>query len=139
VKLNLFSEFTLPKTIKLNTIIGAGPILLAAVPNAYSYAGRNYDYCTGISFNGSGTISIADHFYGSINYRGSWLSTINGAASNYFLHTVSGEISYKIIDGLSVCAEPGYFVLQGNYRHYENVDKTYPFFRICIRYSLNIQ
>jgi len=139
IKLNLFSEFILPKTIKINTIIGAGPILLAAVPNGYSFAGRSYDYCTGVSFNGSATISIADHFYCSMNYRGSRLATVNGAASNYFLHTVAGEISYRIIDGLSVCAEPGYFILHGHYLHDDNVERSYPFLRVSFRYSLNTQ
>jgi hypothetical protein len=139
VRLNLFSEFGLTPKLKFSTVIGAGPILLAAVPDVYTYAGRNYDYCTGAGFNGSGAINLSDRFYFSMNYKGGWFTTLSGTASNYFLHTVSGEVSFRIMDGLSLCAEPGYFSLHGNYRHDPDVDKTYPYFRVSVRYGLHTQ
>ncbi|HLI93590.1 MAG TPA: DUF3943 domain-containing protein, partial [Puia sp.] len=136
VKVNLFSEYGLTHKIKFSTVVGAGSILLAAVPNQYSYAGRNYDYCTGVGFNGSGVVNINEHLYLTVAYRGGWFTTLSGTATDYFLHTVSGEISYRIMDGLSICAEPAYFRLHGNYGHDPDIDKTYPYLRISLRYGL---
>jgi hypothetical protein len=137
VKFNMLSEYKLSKKLKINTLFGAGPVLLAAVPDPYLFKGRNYDYGLGFAINGGGTISIFNKLFYGINYRGGWMITVNGNKSHYFLHTVSSELSYIIIKGLSICAEPGYFRLEGNYKNHPDVDNTYPYLRFSTRYSVN--
>ncbi|MDB4927230.1 MAG: hypothetical protein JWR23_3286 [Mucilaginibacter sp.] len=139
VKINLLSEYDITEKIKVNTIFGAGPILLAAIPDPYLYLshGRNYDYGPGFSVNGSGQITIANRFFYSINYRGGWMVTINGHPSHYFLHTLSSEINIKASKEFSLSAESGYFNLHGSYQKYADVGRNYPYFKISTRYSLN--
>lgn len=137
VKFNMLSEYKLNSKLKINTLFGAGPVLLAAVPDPYLFKGRNYDYGPGFAINGGGTISIFNKLFYGINYRGGWMITVNGNKSHYFLHTVSSELSYMIIKGLSICAEPGYFRLEGNYKDHPDVDNTYPYLRFSTRYSVN--
>jgi hypothetical protein len=136
VKFNLLSELKLTDGIKVNGSLGAGPILLAAVPDEYIYKGRNYDYGPGFSVNGGGTIHIANKFSYNINYRGAWMITVNGNKSHYFLHTFSNELSYMFIKGLSIAAESGYFRLEGNYDNHRDVNKKYPYLRISTRYTI---
>ncbi|HAL81981.1 MAG TPA: DUF3943 domain-containing protein [Mucilaginibacter sp.] len=138
IKLNLFSEFKLSDKLKINTTLAAGPILLAAVPDPYPNYGRPYDFCSGAGFGGSITLNIANKFYYGINYKGGWFTTLSGNASYYFLHTFTSELRYMIIDGFSVCAEPGYFTLNGKFKHYPDLDKTYPYLRLSVRYSLDL-
>ncbi len=139
IKLNLFSSFKMSHGFTINTSVGAGPVILAAVPDSLQYEGRNYDFCTGIGFHANFTLSIANHLFYTINYRGGWLKTINGNATDYFLHTVTSELRYMLMDGISICAEPGYFNLHANYKNYPDVDRSYPYLRISCRYSLNVQ
>jgi len=136
-KANLFSEYKLSKGITVNTSFGLGPVLLAAVPDKYLFNGRNYDYTSGVSVIAGAGISIDDKLYYSINYRGAALFTINGNQSHYFLHVVSSELRYALGDGFSLCAEPGYLTLKGDYKHHEDVTKNYSYFRVSTRYSLN--
>lgn len=138
VKLNLFSEFKLSKKVKINTVFGAGPILLAAVPDPYPNYGRPYDFCTGAGFNGSAEISFDNRFFYGFSYKGGWFTTLSGNASYYFLHTFTSEIRLRVIDSFSVCAEPGYFTLNGHFKSYPAVDKTYPYLRLSIRYGINL-
>ena len=120
--------------------MGGGLVVLAAVPDIYiTPNGRDYDYCSGIAFNGNGGINIADKFFYSINYKGAWLKTINGNQSHYLLHTVTSELRYMIINGISLCAEPGYFALLGRYKNFPEVNKAYPYIRVSVRYGLNMQ
>ncbi|SDP23642.1 protein of unknown function [Mucilaginibacter sp. OK268] len=136
VKFNMLSEYRFNKNLKINTSFGAGPILLAAIPDPYLFKGRNYDYGPGFAINGGGTISIFNKIFYGINYRGGWMITVNGNNSHYFLHAVSSELSYMFIKGFSICAEPGYFRLEGNYKDHPDVDKTYPYLRVSTRYSV---
>jgi hypothetical protein len=138
LKLNLISEFQPSNKIRINTTVGIGPIILAAVPDAYLYNGRPYDYCTGGGLNASGEISIGNKLFYGITYRGAVFKTVSGNSSDYVLQTVSSEARFMIIDGFSICAEPGYFSLLGNYKG-NHVTKTYPYLRASVRYSLNIQ
>lgn len=139
VKMNLFSRFALTRKIKFNTALGAGPILLAAVPDRYFYRGRSYDYGSGFGVNGSGGLNFADAFRASIAYRGGWIKTINGNDSHYFLHTVSTDLSYSFNKNLALAAESGYFILKGNYAAHPEVNNTYPYARASVRYSINIK
>lgn len=137
VKMNLYSEFKLKDGLKLNTAIGAGPVVLAAIPDPYIFNGRNYDYGPGFAINGMAGISVDEHFFMSVNYRGGWMETLNGNSSHYFLHTVTGELSYRIIKGLSIAGEGGYFRLNGAFKNYPDIAKTYPYVRTSVRYSVD--
>ncbi len=139
MKLNLHSTFSLTSKLTINTTIDASLVLLASVPNPRLYKGRYYDYCSGAGFSGSGTIGLANHFFYSINYRGGWLKTINGNSSHYFLHTIISELRYSFLNGFSICAEPGYFSLQGYYKQYGEITNIYPYLRVSARYSFNIK
>jgi hypothetical protein len=138
VKLNLFSQYDLSKNIKLNTTIGAGPVLLAAVPNTYPFRKRTYDYTSGVSIVGGAGINVADKFWASVDYRGGYLITVNGNNSHYFLHTVAGEFRYTISKAFSAAVEPGYFLLRGKYDVEPDVNKRYPYIRFSTRYSMNL-
>lgn len=136
VKFNLFTNFNLSSKVKVNTSVGVGPIILAAVPDPYFYKGRNYDYGSGLSYSGTGGISFADKLFMTVNYRGGWLKTVDGNSSHSFLHTVSGELSYMFVKGLSICAEPGYFVLNGKYKLQDDVNSRYSYLRTSLRYAV---
>lgn len=123
----------------MSTTLGAGPILLAAVPDKYLYQGRNYDYGPGFGINGGGRLCLMDKLFLGINYRGGWIRTLNGNASNYFLHAVTSEVSYMLVDGLSIAAEPGYFSLHGHYKTLPDVINNYPYLRASVRYTVNIK
>lgn len=136
IKFNLYSEFTPTKKLKINTTVGAGPVILGAVPDDYKFQGRNYDYGPGFGINGGGKITVMDHFSAGINYRGGWLITLNGNPSHYFLHAVSSEIGYTFVNNFSIFMEPGFFSLKGNYNNYPDVNRTYPYLRLSARYAI---
>jgi hypothetical protein len=137
VKANLFSTFEMSKKLTINTNVGVGPVLLAAVPNTYNSNGRNYDYTSGFSVNAGAGINLASRFYASFDYRGGWLYTVNGNRSHYFLHTATSEVRYAYSKALSVAAEPGYFFLRGKYDEHPDVNKRYPYLRLSARYSVD--
>jgi hypothetical protein len=140
IKINLISEFDISDKVKINTSLGTGPTLLGAVPDKYiTPNGRNYDYTIGWGANAAGTVAVMNKFFLNLNYRGGWLKTINGNDSHYYLHTLSGELSYMFIKNLSICAEPGYFELQGYYYKRPDVSSRYPYSRGSLRYSVNFQ
>lgn len=138
IKFNLFSIFRLPGKFKITTVTGAGPVLLAAVPDPYFYQGRTYDYCTGAGFSFNAEVSFNQRFFYSLNYRGGWLKTLSGNSSEYFLHAVTSEFRYRFADAFSLCAEPGYFTLKGHYKKEADTNKTYPYFRLSVRYSVEL-
>jgi len=137
VKANLISEFDLPKKFKLTTNVGAGPILLGAVPAYRIFNKRDYYYGMGASITGSGTIAFSDKICFGIHYNGGYLRTINGDPSHYYLHAVSNELDVKLYKNFSVVGESGYFTLQGNYRDFPDVVKNYPYVRLSARYTVN--
>lgn len=137
VKMNFISQFDQWSNLKLNASVGAGPIILAAMPDPYKFDGRDYDYGSGVALNGGARLSIFNHLFYSANYRGSWTRTINGNQSHHFLHTFSNELSYKILGGFSLAAEAGYFTLRGYYKNYPDVDQNYPYLRVSARYTID--
>ncbi len=137
IKINLYSEYDLAKKIKINTVISAGPIILGAAPDIYRYHGRDYDYGSGASASVSAGIKFDDRLSYTIHYGTGWLGSLNGYASHYFIHTVSSEISAKIIDGFSLAGEPGYFSLSSYYKNHPELHKNYPYLRLSARYSVN--
>ncbi len=74
------------------TRVGAGAVILAAVPDPYLYygEGRNYDYGPGVSLIGQAGMNVKKRLDVVFNYKGGWFVTINGNSSTHFLHTFSG-------------------------------------------------
>ena len=139
VTFSLYSKFTNENNdVKLTTRVGAGAVILAAVPDAYLYygEGRNYDYGPGFSLLGQADLVIHNKLTVIANYKGGWYTTINGNASTHFLHDASAEARYRIFNNFSLGAEGGYLVMNGNYRDYPDVKSKYPFLRLSIGYRI---
>lgn len=66
------------------------------------------------------------------------MHTVNGNQSNYFLHTLSGELSYSIIKELAITSEAGYFALSGRYKDDIDTNKRYPYLKFAARYKLDL-
>jgi hypothetical protein len=132
----LLSAWNRDRKNKLFSSIGAGVIVLAAVPDDYLYygEGRNYDYGPGASITASGGINIKDKLQASINYSGGWFITLNGNESSFFLNTVSGELRYWLWKKISLAVGGGHFSLNGYYKDYDDVSKRFPFIRYSIGY-----
>ncbi|MGZ3873985.1 MAG: DUF3943 domain-containing protein [Mucilaginibacter sp.] len=139
LRINILSEYDISKKIVINTSVGAGAILLGAVPDRYLYNHRNYDYGSGAALNLSGGITLLNRLTYNASYRGGWLETINGNASHYFVHIFATDLTYRIIKGLSLTAEKGYFTLNGYYKNYNTVNNRYPYFHAGVRYSVDFQ
>jgi len=138
IRVNLHSECTLPREVKINTSLALGPVLLAAVPDGYLYHTRNYDYGPGVAFSAAGGITIAGTLFYGINYRGGWMKTVNGNRSGYFLYALTNEAGVNVTRELSLVMEEGYFKLHGNYEHYKTVNKTYPYLRLSARWKMDL-
>ena len=138
LKLNLFSEYSLQKRSRLNTALGLGPVLLAAVPDSYGFNGRNYNYTMGLGLQAGGSLNFRDRLFLGADYRVNWLKTINGNISHYYLHVLRTELRYAITQQFSICVESGYFNLFGRYDQYKDVVREYPFSRISTRYSIRL-
>jgi len=138
VKMNLYTEDTVSRAIKLTSALGAGPVLLAAVPDAYMRGNRNYDYGAGFAFNAGGGIAIINRVFFNVNYRGGWMHTINGNPSHYFLQAYTNELAVRVVKRLLIGAEAGKFNLHGEFEKYADIDKTYPYIRISARYTTSL-
>lgn len=136
IRMNLYSEFPLRHDLVIHTVIAAGPVILAAVPDHYLYKTRDYDYGPGIAFSSSAGLGLAGRFYYNVTYRGGWMHTTDGIATGYFLQALTNEISLRTVDNTFIVMESGYFNLHGNYSHYQTVDKTYPYLRLSVRWRL---
>jgi hypothetical protein len=138
VRMNLYSQFDISNKLKINTTVGAGGLILAAIPDQYTYYSRNYDYGPGLSYYGSLKLTIAKRFFYNITYRGEWMATVNGNPSNYLLHVLTNDIGFRIIDKFSLTAEEGYFNLHGTYRNFPPVNKTFPYLRLALHYTVDL-
>jgi len=136
IKLNLFSNIQVVKKIKMNSIIGLGAIFLAAVPDAYGYQNRNYAFGCGLATNASIGLQLFNKISVNANYKGSLIKTLNGNPAHYFLHIITAEAQYKLLNHIGICFEPGYFKLYGHYKYLPDVNETYPYFRFSVRYTL---
>lgn len=138
-KMNLFSEFGIKRNSKINTSIGLGPILLAAIPEKYIFDGRSYDFCSGLGFNANAEINVHNVFFYGMTYNNGLFHTWNGNTSSFFLQSISAELRYQFLYNLSFCSEPGYFVLKENYESNERVTRTYPYLKVALKYNISIQ
>ncbi len=93
INYNVLSNFAIGQNTKLATILGGGPVVLAAVPDPYLHFGesRTYDYGPGADIRASATLSTLKRFKFGIDYRGGYFITISGNKSHHYLHTVSAN------------------------------------------------
>jgi hypothetical protein len=139
IKMNLFSEYALPKNSTLNTFFGVGPILLSAIPDPYrKYEDRNYDYGSGVTVSAGGLLNINNRLSLNVKYTRSWTYTLNGSESSYRLSTFTTEASLRVAKDIAISAEAGYFKLLGNYRIFDDTIDKYPYLRLSGRYSLSL-
>ncbi len=136
IKLNWYSKLLSSKEIAINVIAGAGPVLLAAVPDKYGYEDRHYDYCSGVGLHGVIHAEAFNRLFFTVSYRGGWLKTINGIGSSCRLTAVTAEIGTRVLRNFAICAESGIFTLHCNYPEYESISSSYPYLRLSIRYSI---
>lgn len=137
IKATVFTAPVSNKRYRFSTILGAGVVLLAAVPNWNNYKGRDYDYGPGISFDGGVKLSVIDRVCFEINYRGGWMKTVSGNSSNYFLHAFTQDIDARILKNTYLTWQTGYFNLHGNFKESASNDKKYPYIRLSLRYAFD--
>jgi len=136
IKANIFTSSKMYRKVRLNNSLGAGVVLLAAVPNVHAFKGRDYDYGPGISIDGSSKLFIGEKLSVGINYRGGWMRTVSGNSSSYFVHALTQDIDIKIFRALSISCQTGYFNLHGIFKNFLAMDKIYPYIRIAFRYAV---
>jgi hypothetical protein len=134
IRMNLYSDFTLLHGVDLRTVVAGGPIILAAIPNAYLYHARDYDYGPGLAFSLSGHLTFAGRLSYDILYRGGWMRPTDGNATQYFLQALTNEISVRVFKNAFIVMQSGYFTLHGSYLHYQTVDRSYPYLHLSIRF-----
>lgn len=138
VRMNFYSHFDLPGRLKIEASAGAGLLILAAIPDHYTWDSRNYDYGPGASYYGSFRLLLSTRFFYNATYRGGWMTTVNGNRSYYLLHTLTNDVGINLTHGLAFTAQQGYFNLHGTYHIFPPVNKTYPYVRLAVRYSVTL-
>lgn len=136
LRCNWFAGFQLPAALRIDAAAGAGIVVLAAIPDHYTWDSRNYDYGPGASYYGSFKITFAKRIFYNAAYRGGWMTTVNGNSSHYLLHVFTNELGINLTHGWSVIAQQGYFNLHGTYKEFPEVNKTYPYLRMAARYTI---
>lgn len=138
VKMNLVSEFKMAHRLSINTSLGLGTVLLAAIPDQYmnNRESRHYDYGSGLSLGGKLSVEVLDRIKLGLLYTGGMVATISGNHSHYALHALSSELSIMPLKPFSVNISAGYFVVNGDYRDFPDIKKRYSFGRISLGYQL---
>lgn len=139
VNMNIVSEFNISSRSKVNTIMGLGPVLLAAVPNEYMKDSehRNYDYGSGLSLMGKIKLNVMERLALGVQYTGGIVGTISGNHSSYSLHSLSSGLSIFIWKPFSINMSTGFFTVKGNYRDYPDIKKFYSFGRVSFGYQVS--
>lgn len=138
VRMNFYTAFDLPGRIRIDAAMGGGCLLLAAIPDHYTWDSRNYDYGPGASYYGSFRLTLAKLLFYDAMYRGGWMATINGNRSHYLLHVFTNSLGINLTNDVALTAQQGYFNLHGTYRSFPAVNKTYPYLRLAIRYTMKL-
>ncbi len=137
---NWLSEFKYRKGNRLNLSLGAGAVLLAAVPDPYLLYGasRNYNYGSGASYRFKGDLMLLNRLLLSADYNGGVFFTISGTDSYYVLHGLNVEAGLRLYKRWSINLSSGYFNLQGHFKdqQYEDFNREYPYGRISIGYNI---
>lgn len=127
--INVFSTFPVGKT-RFTTRIGAGPVIIGAVPDVYLFygEGRNYDYGSGASTIADVKFDFLKRFSYGINYRGGWFATLNGNDSCHFLSVTTSNLRFAVTRHLSLAAEWGSFRLYSYYDDFPDTRSNFPYF-----------
>lgn len=137
---NWNSQFTYKDENRLNLSVGAGAVVLAAVPDPYLLYGnsRNYNYGSGASYRFRGELSLLNRFMINGDYNGGYFHTISGNESYYILHAASLEASLRLFNRFSLNVASGYFALEGHFEdeQYQDFNRDYPFGRISLGYNI---
>lgn len=137
---NWLSEFRYKKGNRLNLSVGAGAVILAAVPDPYLLYGasRNYNYGPGASYRFRGDLMLLDRFILSADYNGGVFFTISGTDSYYVLHGLNVEASLRLYKRWSINLSSGYFNLQGHFyeQQYPDFNREYPYGRLSVGYNI---
>ena len=137
INFNLYSSFNYSGRFPINTAIGAGPILLAALPDPYIYNERSYGYGSGAGVSVGADISFSKYLRYRINYRGGWFKIWNGNASGYSLNIITNELGANLNENFTIYAEPGLYALKGNFLTQKDISRTYKYLRFALRYRIN--
>lgn len=139
IRMTLLSEYDLPRKVRLNTYLGAGPIILSAIPNEFrEYSQRNYDFGMGAIVTAGGVLNLNNRLSYNIRYSNSWSRTINGSSTNYRLSTFTNELTLRLVKTLALSAESGYFKLTGHYPDHPTLVRSYPYIRLSARYGISL-
>lgn len=137
---NWNSQFRYKDQNRLNLSVGAGAVVLAAVPDPYLLYGdsRNYNYGSGASYRFRGELSLLNRFMIMSDYNGGYFHTISGNDSYYILHALSLEASARLFKRFSLNIASGYFALEGHFddSQYEDFNREFPFGRISVGYNI---
>ncbi|MCA5006613.1 DUF3943 domain-containing protein [Sphingobacterium bovistauri] len=137
---NWNSQFRYKDENRLNLSVGAGAVVLAAVPDPYLLYGnsRNYNYGSGVSYRFRGELSLLNLFMITGDYNGGYFHTISGNDSYYLLHAGTIEASLRLFKRFSINVASGYFALEGNFDDpkYKDFYRDHPFGRISLGYNI---
>lgn len=137
---NLNSQFRYKDENRLNLSVGAGAVVLAAVPDPYLLYGasRNYNYGSGASYRFRGELSLLNLFMITGDYNGGFFHTISGNDSYYLLHAGTLEASLRLFKRFSLNIASGYFALEGRFKEekYPDFYRDHPFGRASIGYNI---
>ena len=133
----IVSDWNRKSRTQWRTNIGAGLIVLAAVPDDYLYygEGRNYDYGPGLGYNAGVMANFGHKFFAIFDYRGGWFRTVNGNKASFYLNVAAAELRYFLNKRFSLNTELGTVSLNGNYRDYPDVKKHYPYGKLSVGYT----
>ncbi len=139
ININMVSEFKIASKSKLNTVIGFGPVLLAAVPDQYlkDSKHRNYDYGSGLSLLGNIKMNVMERLILGVQYTGGIVGTISGNHSSYSLHSLSSELTVFILKPFLINMSAGFFTAKGNYRDLPDIRKLYSYGRVSVGYQVS--
>ena len=137
---NWNSQFRYKRENRLNLSLGAGAVLLAAVPDPYLLYGasRNYNYGSGASYRFRGELSLLNRFMIIGDYNGGYFHTISGNESYYLLHAGSLEASLRLFKRFSLNLASGYFALEAHFKDekYQDFNRDFPFGRVSVGYNI---
>ncbi len=140
VNYNWLSEFSYKSDNKLNLSVGAGAVLLAAVPDPYLLYGesRNYNYGSGASYRFKGDLSLLNRLLFTADYNGGVFYTISGTDSYYVLHALALEGSLRVFKRFSINLASGYFALKGEFKdeQYPDFQREFPYGRLSVGYNI---
>jgi hypothetical protein len=138
IRTNLFSKYNISKNIQLQLKAGAGIITLAAVPNTYMYygEGRNYDYCSGVSFHVGAGLNLYNKVFFTFNSNAAETMTVNGYKSSHLFHNTRAELRVVLYKHLTVTASNSNYYFNGYYKNYANVYEHLTFGQLGLGYRV---